>query len=399
MDAASNPHTFGIEEEFFLTQLGTRFPPARVPKALVKACRRHLGERVTYELKQAQIEIVSPVFHDHPQASRELRELRAAVAEIAAEFGLGIVAASTHPLGLWQRQLPTEVARYQHLVETFQIIGRRDVVCGLHIHVAVAEGTDRVVLMNRLMPWLPLFLALSTSSPFWNRRRTGLLGYRHAALAEWPRSGVPDFFDDEPDYAAFVEHLVRAEAAKDASQLWWIIRPSPNFPTLELRVADACTHVDDALALAALFRCLVRAHIRRPDLGAQRSTSTRRLIEENIWGAQRYGLAAQFIGETRDTPVPVAQALDEVLDLVRPDAEAFGAVSILQGLRDILTRGTSAHEQLAFYDTARAAGATHRDALHAVTGWLLDTTIAECRPPAGERVPDFAKGDEHASSE
>ena len=353
MDTASDRYTFGIEEEFFLTDLRTRLPPARVPKALVKACRSQLGDRVAYELKQAQIEIVSPVFHTHEQASRELRGLRAAVAKIAAGFDLGIVASSTHPLGLWQRQLPTEVARYQHLVETFQIIGRRDVVCGLHIHVAVPDDMDRVVLMNRMVPWLPLFLALSTSSPFWNRRRTGLLSYRQASLAEWPRSGVPDFFDDERDYAAFVQHLVRAGAANDASELWWIIRPSPNFPTLELRVADACTRVDDSLALAALFRCLVCTHIRRPELGTQRSTSTRRLVEENIWRAQRYGLAVQFISETQAAGVPLAQALDDVLELVMPDAEALGAVSLLQGLRGILVRGTSADEQLAHYDAAR----------------------------------------------
>jgi len=399
MEAASNPHTFGIEEEFFLTNLRTRLPPARVPKALVEACRRHLGDSVTYELKQAQIEIVSPVFFDHEQASRELRELRRAVAEIAAEFDLGIVAASTHPLGLWQRQVPTNVARYQDLVETFQIIGRRDVVCGLHVHVAVPEKVDRVVLMNRMMPWLPLFLALSTSSPFWNRRRTGLLGYRHAALAEWPRSGVPDFFDDEADYAAFVEHLVRAGAAKDASELWWMIRPSPNFPTLELRVADACTHVDDGLALAALFRCLVRALIRRPELGTQRGTSTRRLIEENIWRAQRYGFAAQFISEARGAGVTVAQALDDVLGVVAPDVEALGAASALQGVRAILTRGTSAHEQLTRYETSRQAGATHRDALRAVTDWLLETTMAGCRPPARGELVGSTSDDEHASTE
>jgi carboxylate-amine ligase len=266
--------------------------------------------------------------------------------------------------------------RYQRIVDTFQIVGRREIVCGMHVHVAVPKHIDRVGVMNRLMPWVPLFLALSTSSPFWNRRRTGLLSYRQAALAESPRSGIPDFFSDERDYAAFVEHLVRAGAARDGSELWWAIRPSPNFPTLELRVADACTSVQDSIALATLYRCLVRAHVRRPELGTARTNATRRLIEENIWRAQRYGLQAEFIDEARDASVAVPQLLDEAVDLVAPDAQALGVVDVLQTLRDILVRGTSAQQQLAHYDASRATGAGHLQALRATTEWLMETTLA-----------------------
>lgn len=377
---AMNAYTFGIEEELFLVDQRTHLPASRVPKHFIKTCRSRLGDRITYELQQAQIEIVSPIFSEPAQALQELSGLRRAVADIAATFGMGILAASTHPLAVWQRQRHTEVPRYERLIETFQMIGRRDIVCGLHIHVAVPETLDRVRLMNRLMPWLPLFLALSTSSPFWNRRHTGLLGYRQAALAEWPRSGIPDFFADERDYAAFVAHLVRAGAAKDGSEVWWVIRPSPNFPTLELRVADACTWVQDSIALATLFRCLVRAHVRQPDLGIQRSSATRRLIEENIWRAQRYGLQAQLIDEMRNTCVAVPQRLDEVLDLVLPDAQAFDAEAVLQTLKDILVRGTSAHQQWMQYDASRAAGVGHLRALHATTDWLLETTLTGCLP-------------------
>jgi glutamate---cysteine ligase / carboxylate-amine ligase len=377
MDAtAANTYTFGIEEELYLVDMRTRLPASRAPKRFFKACCNSLGEQVARELQQAQLEIVSPIFSNIEEARRKLISLRATVAEIAAGHGLGIIAASTHPLAMWQRQRHTEKPRYERLIENFQMVGRRDIVCGMHVHVAVPRHLDRVALMNRLMSWLPLFLALSTSSPFWNRRRTGLLSYRQAALAEWPRSGVPDFFADERDYAAFVAHLVRAGAARDGSELWWAIRPSPHFPTLELRMADACTWVQDSIALATLFRCLVSAYARQPELGMQRSNATRRLIDENVWRAQRYGLQAQLIDETRERSVAVAQLLDEALKLVAADAQALGATATLQSLRTILARGTSAHQQLAQYDASRAAGGGHRQALCATTDWLLETTLA-----------------------
>jgi len=376
----TDAYTFGIEEEFFLVDKSSRLPAGRVPKHFVKGCRDHLGDRITYELQQAQIEIVSPIFSDPEQALQGLSGLRRDVADIAATFGMGILAAGTHPLAIWQRQRHTAIPRYERLIENFQMIGRRDVVCGLHVHVAVPETQDRVSLMNRLMPWLPLFLALSTSSPFWNRRHTGLLGYRQAALSEWPRSGVPDFFTDESDYADYIAHLVRAGAAKDGSEVWWAIRPSPNFPTLELRMADACTWVQDSIALATLFRCLVRTHVRQPNLGARRSNATRRLIEENIWRAQRYGLKAQLIDETRNVCVAVPQRLDEALDLVAPDAQVLNAVEALQTLKEILKRGTSAHRQEAQYNASRTAGLGHLYALRAATDWLLETTLIGCSP-------------------
>lgn len=374
---ARDAYTFGIEEEFFLVVRRTCQPASRLSKRFVKACRGRLSDQVTYELQQTQVEIVSPIFSDAQQALQELIRLRRTVAEISESFGLGIIAASTHPLALWQRQRHTDKPRYTRLIETFQMVGRRDVVCGLHVHVAVPEGVDRVELMNRMMPWLPLFLALSTSSPFWNRRHTGLLSYRQAAQSEWPRMGIPDFFTDERDYAAFVAQLVQAGALKDGSEVWWAIRPSPRFPTLELRVADACTHLSDSIALAMLYRCLVRAHVRRPELGARRSTATRRLIDENLWRAQRYGFAAEFIDETRERSVPVPQLLAEALELVAEDAHALGADAALQTLPTILARGTSAHEQLEQYAASRDGGAGHLQALHAVVNWLLATTLSD----------------------
>jgi carboxylate-amine ligase len=365
--------TFGIEEEFFLINLRTRYAVPRVSKGFVAACRSHLGEAVTFELQQTQVEVVSPIFTDPTQALREMTRLRSCVSDVANAMGLGIIAAGSHPLARWRRQRHTEKPRYARLIDTFQMIGRRDVLCGLHIHVAV-PGCDRVKVMNRLMPWLPLFLALSTSSPFWNLRRTGLLSYRQSAYDEWPRAGIPDYFDDEADYGRLVARLVRAGAIKDGSELWWAIRPSLRFPTLELRICDSCTRVQDAIALATLFRCLVSAHIRQPDLGVQRSNATRRLIDENRWRAQRYGIEAEFIDEAGERNRKVADCLASALELVAPDARTLDPDGVLGTLSAILARGTSAHEQLARYDGSRSAGASHIEALRGVVDWLAATT-------------------------
>lgn len=374
--AESNPAeslTFGVEEEFFLVDLRTERAPSRVPKAFVRTCQRRLGPAVKFEMLQSQVELVSPIFTDSKTALETMTELRAQVTEIARAKEFGIIACGSHPLARWQQQAPTERPRYRRIAEEYQIIGARDLLCGLHVHVA-APSHDRVQLMNRLMPWLPLFLALSTSSPFWNLQRTGLYAYRQSAYAEWPRAGIPDFFESETDYARFVAILRRAGSIEDGGELWWAIRPSPRFPTIELRIADSCTRVEDAIALAVLFRCLVAAHMRLPSLGATRSTATRRLIEENRWRAGRYGIHAEFVNEAEKRTAPVAELVDNALDLISPDAKALDPHRALQTLRTILARGTSAHAQLSVYEAAQARGASHRDALQAVVRWLIETT-------------------------
>ncbi|MBO9664379.1 carboxylate-amine ligase [Dokdonella sp.] len=372
---SDDAYTFGLEEEFFLVNPATRNAATRVPKLLLKLCQQRFGSYVEHELMQSQVEISSPVFERDEEARAEMRRLRRGVAEIAAASNLRLVAAGTHPLSAWHQQAHTEKTRYARIVDDFQILGRRNLLCGLHVHVAPPPGVDRVALMNRLMPWLPLFLALSTSSPFWNRRRTGLLSYRQSAYDEWPRAGIPDFFADEAEYGAFRDLLVRAGAMADGSYLWWAIRPAQGYPTLELRIADCCTHLDDALALAALFRCLVRAHVRNPELGTVRSALTRRLIDENRWRAKRFGLEAQFIDERDGSTRTCAQWLDAALALVAEDARRFECEAALRHLGTIFARGTSAHEQLAIYRARREDGASGTEALRAVVDWLIGASV------------------------
>jgi glutamate---cysteine ligase / carboxylate-amine ligase len=369
--------TFGIEEEYFLVRAGTGNLLKQVPHGFLGACRRRFGSVVCAELLQSQIEVASPVFTSSVDAHQRMAALRQGLAEEAEGIDCRLVAAGSHPLARWTHLRPTAKPRYTRLIDDFQIIGRRNVLCGLHIHAGVPPDIDRVALMNRLMPWLPILLALSTSSPFWERANSGLLSYRQAAYDEWPRTGIPDFFEGDAQYDAFVQLLVDRGAIADASYLWWAIRPSARFPTLELRITDCCTRVEDSVALASAFRCLVRAHLRQPDLGAKRSAFSRRLIEENRWRAKRWGIEGSMLDEANVAPIPFADKLAELRAVVADDASALDCEADLRHLTTIMVRGTSAHQQLDVYQQCRSGGGSHHAALVAVVDWLARATVGK----------------------
>jgi carboxylate-amine ligase len=368
-------YTFGIEEEYFLSHADDGSLAARMGPQWLEQASSRLGHAVTSELLQSQVEIATPILRDMCEAGEVLGALRTGLARLLEEKALRLMAASTHPLGAWRDQHATAKPRYDQLMSDFRIIGQRNLVCGMHVHVAVPHEVDRVQLMNRAMHWLPLFLALSTSSPFWNRHPTGLKSYRQSVYDEWPRSGIPDFFADQADYDAFAALLRRSGALKDASYLWWAIRPALKYPTLELRIADVCTSIDHALALAALFRCLIAMLVRDPEHGQWRSAHTRRLIDENRWRARRDGIGAQLIDERSATALPVPQVAARLLELVAPEAEELDRGGALRGIERILADGTSADTQLRLYAQRREAGDEDRDALRVVTDWLMSETV------------------------
>ena len=378
-------YTFGIEEEFFLAHPRSRSLAGSVPRSFLRACRRRLGEAVAPELLHSQVELVSPVFDRCDHAHDEMMRMRRAIGEVAIDKDLRVVAAGTHPIAAWGEQVETPQRRYRGLMEDFQIVARRNVLCGLHVHVAVPGDVDRVALMNRVMPWLPAFLALSTSSPFWNRAATGLLSYRQAAYDEWPRTGIPDHFESEAEYLRFVELLAAGGAARDASYLWWAIRPATRYPTLELRICDACTRLADSIAIASLYRCLVRLLVRRPDLAPAWTPFTRRLIDENRWRAKRFGIDAEFIALDGGKPVSCRDAVAQLLSAVEEDAEALQCTKRLGHVRALMAEGTSAHLQLAIYRSRRARGDAPLEALRFVVDWLVAATVTEpeAKPAAG----------------
>src|SRR6266568_1735685 len=247
----ANGYRFGIEEEFFLVDADTKSAARAMPKAFLEAARKATGGQVTGELLQAQVEVATLPHTDMATAREELRFLRQTVARIAAEYGLAILAAGTHPTAAWRDIQQTESVRYDAVMHDLQMIGQRNMLCGLHVHVELPDPDDRVDVMMRMLPYLPLFIALATSSPFWRSRSTGLKGYRLAAYDELPRTGVPELFRTPAEYEAYIAALVNAGVMEDSSYVWWAIRPSRKHPTLELRAPDSCTLVEDSIAIAA----------------------------------------------------------------------------------------------------------------------------------------------------
>ena len=268
----------------------------------------------------------------------------------------------------------TQKDRYEGIMRELRMLGRRNVVCGMHVHVEVPRPEARVDLMNRLLPAMPLLLALSASSPFWQGQATGMAGYRMSAFGEMPRTWLPDLFDGPEDYARYVEVMTRAGAITDASFLWWTLRPSIRFPTLELRVADSCTLLDHTLAIAALYRCLVRLADRRPEWNRGLTGASRGIVAENLWRAQRDGVRAELIDVASGDAMPFTSYLEALLALVAQDAEALGCVGELGAAQAIVAGGTSADRQLAVFAEARGRGLAERDALSAVVDWLAEAT-------------------------
>jgi len=289
---------FGIEEEFFLTDLDSGAVVRRPPAAFHKAASNVLGDALAHELLQCQVEVKTPILQMSTEALDSLMAGRRRLVEVAKSFDMGVVAAGTHPLAQWRSQVPTAELRYEELLDDFQIIAQRNLLCGLHVHTEVREGIDRIQLMNRVMRWLPLFLALSVSSPYWARQDTGLMSYRQAAYDEWPRTGIPRLFEDELEYQRYVQILIRARAIPDESYIWWSIRPSFRYPTIELRITDACPRAIDAVCIAELFRAVVLQEcldVARGDQIRLRDGIERLLIEENRWRAKRFGVRAKWL--------------------------------------------------------------------------------------------------------
>ncbi len=369
-------YSFGIEEEYFVFDLKTRRAVSSADKKFIAAAKKRLGERLTTEMLQSQIESVSPPCTSIEQARAHLTECRRVLGEEAAARKLGIAAMGTFPLADWPDQAITPSPRYGAILDDLQMIGLRNMLCGMHVHVEVPDPDTRVDLMMRLTPYLPLLLALSTSSPFWQGHLTGLRGYRLAAYDELPRTGLPELFRTKVDYDAFISALTWAKIIPDASYIWWAIRPSLRFPTIELRVADSCTRLEDALAIAALFRCLVRALDRDRNLNAGFDRVGRAITRENKWHAQRYGVAAIFVDAFRRQPVSAAEWFDEVLDYIDADVAALKAQVQMKRLKRTIAGGSSADRQIAVFTKARAAGRRRLGALREVVDWAAAETQA-----------------------
>ena len=372
-------YTIGMEEEYFVFDARTRRAVRRTDKKFLGLAQHKLGDRVMTEMLQSQIEVATPPCASMQEARAHLSRYRRILGQVAGERGLGIAAMGTFPLAFWPEQQVTKKRRYDAIMDDLQMIGYRNMLCGLHVHVRVPDLDSRIDLIMRLTPFLPLLLALSTSSPFWQGDLTGLRGYRLAAYDELPRTGLPELFRTNADYNEFVAALVWAKIIPDASFIWWTLRPSLGNPTIELRIADSCTRLDDALAIAALFRCLVRALDRDRALNAGFDRVGRAITQENKWHAQRYGIAATFVDPFARSPLTVRQWLDQVLDFLAEDIDALGCASDIKHLAAIAAKGTSADRQIDIFSKAQAAGRRRLTALKEVIDWAAAETQAGSR--------------------
>jgi len=369
--------SIGIEEEYLLVEKASRDLVRDIPQPLFEAAQKALQERVAREFLKSQIEVGTSVHRTAREAGRELASLRTEMARLADEHGLAPIAASTHPFAQWSAQEPTERDRYQAIARDLAGVGRRLVICGMHVHVGVEDDELRIDLMNQVRYFLPHLLMLSTSSPFAEGEDTGLKCYRLAAYQELPRTGLPGRFESWEEYRHTVDLLVRNGIIEDASKIWWDVRPSSRFPTLEMRVTDVCTRLEDAMCVAAMYVAILRMLYR-----IRRNNQTWRtyplfLLSENRWRAQRYGVAGTLFDFGKGELVPFRDLVDELIVLLREDAEALGCLSEVEHARTIVARGTSADRQVACFEQRLASGASRADALAAVVDHLIAETVGQ----------------------
>lgn len=368
---------FGIEEEYFITDLVTRQMPGEQARAVSALCKVELGEHFAYEMFQAQIEIASPIFTSLAQASDYLANARGLLQNTLQPFGLGLLCAGSHPLADWRTQHATDESHFQQLFKDYQRVARRSLLSGLHVHVEIANHLDRIQVMNEVLPWMPLLLALSSSSPFWDGGDSGFASYRQTACDEWPRMGVPEFFEDHRAYADYIALLISTGSMKMPSDCWWGVRPSARYPTLELRMTDACPRLADALCIASLFRLMIAYAIDQPRPGSDYSQKSRWILMENRWRAKRSGIHAAFLVEGYDRPFTIDQWLFMVEQILRETAHTLGVEGIFSQVRQIIREGTSAERQRHVYEEAIGSGLDVHHALSQVVDHLLMETADE----------------------
>jgi carboxylate-amine ligase len=364
-------YSFGIEEEYFLVKADTLDVAHTTPDEFFEAVNWATGGQAMREMLQAQLEVVTNIHVDTRDALQELLFLRQEASRVANQFGMAIMACGTHPTASWKRSQLSPKPRYTQMIDDLEIVGRRNMLCGMHVHVQLPDLKQRFRVMRSMTSFLPLFIALATSSPFWNAQRTGLKGYRLAAYDELPRTGLPELFETEDDYRTYLSCLRRSGVIPDESHVWWALRPSSKHPTLELRAPDSCTRVTDAVAIAALYRSLVR-HLDREGEQRPRLTSVDRAIAvENKWRAQRYGVGGTFV--SRDGAISVRELLDGIISQIAPDADELGCLQEVLHCKHLVANGTSADAQL------YAATGPGKD-LGSAKRWIAETTIAPATP-------------------
>ncbi len=342
--------SIGIEEEYQIIDPETRELRSYITQFIEDGKLVMVEYEIMPELHQSQVELGTPVCKNIAEVKEELIKQRSFICGLAESKGLKIVAASTHPFSKWEDQQVTPYTRYLGVLEEMQVLAERMLIFGMHVHVGVEDRDLAIDAMNVSRYMLPHILALSTSSPFWMGRKTGLKSYRANIFQDLPRSGISDVYRTPADYDALVKTLANTGCIPDASKIWWDARPHHKYPTLEFRICDSPTRLDEAIAIAALFQAIVLWlwKLRRNNITFR--VYRRELIEENRWRAARYGLDGKMIDLGKSAELPARQLIREFLDMVAEEIDELGTAEYIKPIETILIHGTSADRQLRIYD-------------------------------------------------
>lgn len=372
--------TLGIEEEFQIVDPQTRELKSHVSQFLEEG-KMILGEQIKPEMIQSMVEVGTGVCKNIEEARKDITRLRGIISGLARKKGLEIIAASTHPISKWQDQLIFDDERYALLVQEIQMVARSLLIFGLHVHVGVDDRERSIHIMNAVRYFLPHVLALSTSSPFWMGLNSGLKSYRSEVFKQFPRTDIPDHFDSYASFERYVDLLVRTGCIDNGKKIWWDVRPHAFFKTLEFRICDIPTRVDDTIALAALFQAIVAKLNKLIDKNLGFRLYRRMLIQENKWRAIRYGLGGKLIDFGKQKEVPVRDLILELLEFVDDVLDDLGSRKEVEHIHTILARGTSADEQLqVFHETGD---------LNAVVDRLIQRTMENVPEPVRVDLSDF----------
>lgn len=362
--------TLGIEEEYLVVDAET-LDLVPLPDSLMQNCVAELGDQVSPEFLQCQIEVGTGVCPTVADARADLANLRRTVKAACNAHGLEPIAVSTHPFAKWHQQPFTDKERYRTLEKDLGGVARRMLICGMHVHVGIEDEDMRIDLMNQFSYFLPHLLALSTSSPLWEGDNTSLNSYRLTVFDNLPRTGIPPLFNSFGEYQRSINTIIKSGIIEDGSKIWWDLRPSSKFPTVESRICDVCPRLDHTIALAALTQSLFHMLYTLRRENKRWRQYDRFLIEENRWRAQRYGITAGLIDFGIGKIVPFETLLKELIELVTPHAAALGCLAEVQSASRILEDGTSATRQISVLNAARDAGAGEEDALKDVVRSLV----------------------------
>lgn len=368
--------TIGVEEEYLLVDKNT-MELARAPQALMDSCVAEMGGQVSPEFLQCQIEVGTKVCHTIGEARDDLKRLRACVSNHAADHGLVPIAASCHPFADWKDQHHTDKDRYNALKKDLAGVVRRMLICGMHVHVGIGQKDLRIDLMNQLTYFLPHLLALSASSPFWQGDDTGLASYRLTVFDNLPRTGLPPQLRSWGEFERSVKALTDLGVIEDSSKIWWDLRPSSSYPTIESRICDVSPRMENALSMAALTQCLTRMLWRLSKNNQRWRLYDNFLVAENRWRAQRYGVNGGMIDFGRGEIVPMTELATEMVEMLAEDSEALECTAEIEAIQKITKNGNSADRQRVAYETSLATGNSKDGALRDVVRHLINEYHAD----------------------